>query len=333
MIQDCPDNACFNGVMPHVMDALQFGVVIVDASGQIVLWNAWMSRYSGIAQQQALGRPLHDVFPDLESKRLIEAVKYAQEHRLPSYISPSLHHTPLPLFSRIEDRPIGRRIQQLIQVIPLLQADRSRSVLIQISDQTATVNREKLLRQQSEELRRTNYLDPLTGIPNRRKLDESLSEEFRRAQRDQRPLTLILIDIDHFKRYNDHYGHPQGDQCLMRVATAIQACIKRAGDLAARYGGEEFAVLLPGMDDVKARVLAEDIRLRISALAIRHEASPVAPHISISLGVAVMVPEIGTNDISALISAADVALYEAKREGRNRGVLFSITDGSFHACA
>lgn len=319
-------------LLAQSMDAMQLGVVILDADETIILWNQWIAQHSGISCEQALSRKIDELFPELMSSRLKEAVTYACHQRLPSVLSPALHRFPLPLYRKEHDRHSNHRMQQLIHIMPLAGENSESCVLIQIRDMTATANREKLLRQQAEELKRSNYLDALTGIANRRMFDETLAEEFRRAQRAGTALALALVDIDHFKLYNDHYGHILGDQCLTRVAGGLQSCVKRAGDLAARYGGEEFGIVLPGMDETRASELAVDLCMRISALAIRHETSPVASHVTISVGVAVLKPEIGTHDFNALISSADVALYEAKKEGRNRAILFSIANGSFHAC-
>lgn len=327
MTTQAPDNNFFG----QALDQLQTGVVVLDAQGRIRLWNGWMARHAGIARAAAESRTLLELFPELSGGRLAAAIEQACRHRLASVLSPALHRAPLPLFEQPQHRALNLRLQQLIHIVPLLGPDGAVGTLLQISDMTATVNREKLLRQQAEELQRTNYLDPLTGIGNRRRFDETLAEEFRRAQRNSTPLAVALVDIDHFKLYNDYYGHVQGDRCLVRVASGLQACLKRASDLVARYGGEEFGIALPGLDAAHAALLVDDLRLRIAALGIRHEDSPVAPHVTVSIGLAVMTPEIGA-DHSALVSAADIALYQAKHEGRNRAIQFSITDGSFHAC-
>jgi diguanylate cyclase (GGDEF)-like protein len=134
--------------------------------------------------------------------------------------------------------------------------------------------------------------------------------------RDQGWLTLVMADVDHFKRYNDRYGHLAGDECLKRVAAALQSAVNRPADLVARYGGEEFAVLLPETDTTAA-LIAERCRELVAALAIRHEDSPVAPIVTLSCGVASVRPQAG-EDPSLLVAAADRALYRAKHEGRNR---------------
>ena len=158
--------------------------------------------------------------------------------------------------------------------------------------------------------------DGLTGLANRRSFDEKLDSEWRRALRLQQPLALLMLDVDHFKLYNDSYGHLGGDDCLRRVSAAIGSHIARPGDLAARYGGEEFAVILPNTDATGASNLASRIRESVVALGLIHPQSSLQ-RVTISVGVAVVVPEQGQLP-AALVSLADQALYQAKSLGRDR---------------
>lgn len=162
-----------------------------------------------------------------------------------------------------------------------------------------------------------SLLDGLTGIANRRRFEEYLDMEWKRAVRSTKPLSLIMIDIDAFKPYNDNYGHAAGDACLKRVAWTLQNGLKRSVDLAARFGGEEFAVILPETDSKGAYILAEELRSKIEALHIAHSHSPVQKHITVSMGVSTMVPK---RDIpeKTILEMADKALYQAKKKGRNR---------------
>ncbi len=169
----------------------------------------------------------------------------------------------------------------------------------------------------NEHLSRLSFADALTGLANRRRLDETLEMEWRRALRLQTPLAVVMIDIDSFKAYNDALGHLAGDQCLVAVADVIRDAANRAGDFAARYGGEEFMIVIPGSDHASATGHAENIRLACENCAIAHPNSPAGPVVTISLGVAAGVPS-ETQSLATLISQADAALYRAKSEGRNR---------------
>lgn len=177
------------------------------------------------------------------------------------------------------------------------------------------------LTQQLEELnqmlQRLSSLDGLTGIANRRHFDLILKQEWRRALRDATPLSLILIDVDFFKAYNDTYGHQMGDDCLKRVANSLKDVLKRPTDLIARYGGEEFVVLLPKTDVGGAIALAEEMRAGVEALGIAHARSQATDRVTISLGVATVTPNPDSSH-AELIAEADHALYQAKQEGRNR---------------
>gem|GEM_PF-5117561 len=161
--------------------------------------------------------------------------------------------------------------------------------------------------------------DGLTGLYNRRRFDESLEDEIRRHRREAKPLSLIMADIDHFKDYNDRYGHLEGDECIRLVARSCGRGVRRPGDRPFRYGGEEFALILPGTDGSGARTIAETIRETVEDLGLRHEASPVADHVTVSMGVATTGADDDTT-VNELVKRADDALYTAKQAGRNRVV-------------
>lgn len=173
------------------------------------------------------------------------------------------------------------------------------------------------LQQRNAELDRLSTMDGLTGIANRRHFDDVLEREWLRASREKIKLSLIMIDIDYFKLYNDNYGHQGGDDCLKQVAAALQNTICRPGDLVARYGGEEFAVILPNTPKDGAMNIAEKLCTRIRTLKIKHALSKVSDVVTISMGVATMISAPGKGE-ELLIAAADQALYEAKEEGRNQ---------------
>jgi diguanylate cyclase (GGDEF)-like protein len=168
-------------------------------------------------------------------------------------------------------------------------------------------------------LTREVTIDGLTQIANRRAFDQRLETEWQRLAREGLPISLLLCDVDFFKRYNDRYGHSSGDDCLRAVAKAIESCLRRPADLAARYGGEEFAVILPNTEKDGATHIAEQICQTIFALNIPHESSYVSDHVSISIGISSTMPERGVSPRS-LIESADKGLYLAKNQGRNRAV-------------
>lgn len=189
----------------------------------------------------------------------------------------------------------------------------------------ARVKTHLTLKQRTDELHRLASVDSLTGIANRRAFDAALDLEWRRVSRSKAALSLLLVDVDCFKRFNDHYGHQAGDDCLRAVASALDAGVRRPAETAARYGGEEFAVILPACDQDTAMTLAEKLRTNVATLHIPHAASEVSDSVTISIGVASLTKEAiaagqerPESSVLSLITAADKGLYEAKRTGRNR---------------
>ena len=202
----------------------------------------------------------------------------------------------------------------------------------------ARVKTQLRVKHMSDELRRIATIDPLTGVANRRRFDESLEREWRRGQRSNEPLALLMIDVDHFKLFNDRYGHPMGDACLCFVAKALGRTTLRPGDLVARYGGEEFAVLLPQTSRGGAEHVARSILDAVKALAIAHDASLTAPYVTVSVGIGcyddeseqpIPGPQVGralrARRLAVdLLNAADRALYGAKRAGRAQAWLLDL---------
>lgn len=166
-------------------------------------------------------------------------------------------------------------------------------------------------------LNRLVHLDSLTELANRRCFDQVLEQEWRRMERHQQPLALMMCDVDYFKRYNDAYGHQAGDDCLQKIAQAIDANVRRTGDLATRYGGEEFAVIMPNTNHYQASQVAEKIQRAMLDLQIEHQCSDVSAQVTLSIGIASTVPQ-PTYHPTHLVKVADMALYEAKVKGRNQ---------------
>lgn len=174
------------------------------------------------------------------------------------------------------------------------------------------------LKQKTDLLEKLATTDGLTRIYNRRKIDDIFASEFQRAFRSQNPISVIMIDIDHFKRYNDLYGHGQGDECLKIVASALSEPLNRPSDCIGRYGGEEFLAVLPDTDREGAIWLARKLLKNVSTMHIPHQDSHTANHVTISLGLATTIPGQGGTDAKTFLASADKLLYKAKNEGRNR---------------
>lgn len=181
----------------------------------------------------------------------------------------------------------------------------------------ARVKTHLTLKMQGDYLKQLASLDGLTGIANRRAFDLRLAEAWSHACREGETLSLLMIDIDYFKAFNDHFGHLEGDQCLCRVASILADSVNRPYDTVARFGGEEFACILPDTDAPGALKLAQHIQHNLKQLAIVHPASDVSEVLTLSIGIASLKPKIGGND-TQLIALADAALYQAKSDGRNR---------------
>lgn len=178
------------------------------------------------------------------------------------------------------------------------------------------------VRSREEELTRLSVIDGLTRIANRRKFDEVLKNEYLIGCRTCKPLSVLMIDIDYFKCFNDTYGHLAGDECLKKVAAALQGCVYRPTDLVARYGGEEFAVILPDTPENGEHVVAEKIMAEIARLAIVHDGSEVDAHLSVTIGGYTLVPSV-QHDPAFIVAQADKSLYQAKAAGRNRFIIRS----------
>jgi len=261
------------------------------------------------------------VMPDIDGMTL---VRFYRNH-------PAVKNVPVIVLSSKED-PLDKseafsngasdylvKPPDKIELIARIRAH-SRSYLAQQQRDAAfrdLRDLKKELEVKNKELERLSTTDSLMGIANRRSFDEFFDKEWRRATREEKQLSIILIDIDHFKAYNDHYGHQGGDECLRQVARKLAECLKRGGDMIARYGGEEFVVVLPNTSERGAISIAEELRAAVEALRLKHEHSSVADHVTISLGVASMIPVQGAS-LRELIAMADEALYAAKESGRNR---------------
>ncbi|WP_295958839.1 GGDEF domain-containing protein [Rhodoferax sp.] len=313
-----------------MVDALNTGLIVLNPRGEVLLWNAWVVRHSGIEAQTVLGRTLESVFANGLSLSFISALKNVLTYKLPVVLSNVLHRTPLPLYQRPEDAAKGpqQRMPQSLTLVPVRYDSANADgflVMLQIADTSSFVKRERVLQSRTEKLSREAVIDGLTGIYNRKYFDQKLAVEVSRAQRQKNPLSLVMLDVDYFKKYNDTYGHPAGDRVLQAVVGSVQSQLNRLTDVFARYGGEEFIIILPSSDQSGATQIAEKVRQAVLALQLDHARSQVAKHITVSLGVATCLGGVVCTE-TRLLDTVDKALYAAKHGGRNMVQWLSVSD-------
>ncbi len=223
----------------------------------------------------------------------------------------------LALTSLIVSAVTDERIEAQLLLVQSIESLES-----QVMERTAKLQQsETSLKQANLELEKLVNLDALTQIANRRCFDDRLRFEWERLSREQQPMSLLLLDIDYFKRYNDCYGHQTGDKCLKAIAQTVEQTLYRPADLVARYGGEEFVAILPNTDLDGAIIVAEQIRSAIANLEIPHQNSDISDRVTVSVGITSLIPN-PEQKLSTLIQQADVALYGAKQKGRNRAIVF-----------
>lgn len=298
----------------QLLQTLDNGLILLDADYQVQLWNSFMENHSGIATSHARGQNLFDLFPELPEtwlKRKIDSVFSLQsrafctweEHpRLFNFKStrPLTGHSPL--------------MYQNITLIPLSGVNgQITRVCLLVYDVTEIATRKKALESANKTLQKLSRTDKLTRLYNRGYLEECLEQEFKRCERSKRPASLILLDIDHFKTFNDTHGHAAGDEVLRAVAKAIRQA-QRSTDIAGRYGGEEFGIVLPETNQAQALLVAERLRQRIAGTVVDWEGIPL--QVTVSVGIAQYSGML--EDHQSWLEQSDKALYQAKEGGRNR---------------
>lgn len=306
----------------EVVNTLSCGLIAVGSDGRVMLWNAWMVKHSGINSADAINRQLINVFSESVSPAFFSALKNTLEYGLPVVLSTALHRSPLPLFHSLEPELKQARMYQSITIAPMRSFNGEACCLIQISDSSTSIKREKILRSHSELLKKEAVTDSLTEVYNRRFFDSHYEMAVANARRQQTSLAVFMIDIDHFKSYNDHYGHLAGDEAIKRVARTLKLQLSRATDMVARYGGEEFVVIMPHLDRKMALQFAEKMCNAVSGLAIPHIKATHFDCLTISIGVCSGIPSSDDN----LLNRADAALYQAKVKGRNQYVYISLSE-------
>lgn len=311
------------------LDALDAGIALFDADDRLVLCSGrFRDQFAGMSDLLQPGLTYESMLREAAARGLVPEAA----GREAAWVDDRLRERARPQGALQRQAPDGRWLRVVDQRLP------DGSVLSFFTDITDLVEREQQLRRlnaerdaYARELRAANaqleqlsHTDALTGLANRRLFDRRLQQECRRAQRHGLELSLLMIDVDHFKRFNDRHGHPGGDACLRRIAAVLGRCVQRSSDLVARYGGEEFALLLPHADAEAAALLAQRCLQAIDEEAIEHGDSPVAPHVTLSIGVASLrAPQLAT-----LLGAADEALYRAKQRGRHRAEFASGADAT-----
>jgi diguanylate cyclase (GGDEF)-like protein/PAS domain S-box-containing protein len=285
----------------QIFDASADAIWVINADLKVIKANRSMLKLLGKTRNEVVGGKCFELFPLPfcgTERCMVKCIKGGSQT-----IEVDVEHTPTggtPSSFIVTGSPFRGLEGETLGMVSVFKDITERKVAERVMQQLAN-------------------LDGLTLVANRRRFDEYIAVEWKRAARERTDLSFILCDVDHFKLYNDRYGHPAGDDCLKRVAAAIGDRLKRPADLVARYGGEEFAIVLPNTHAAGAIHVAETICHHIESLRLRHEGAGTAEVITLSLGVASVIP---TRDltVAALIRAADLALYEAKRSGRNRVV-------------
>ena len=285
----------YRGLLEAAPDAM----VVVNEAGDIVLLNLQAEKQFDYRRDELLGQKVTNIIPEGFAERLV-----ADGLRSPAEALAQQIGTGIELTGRRKD---GTQFPMEIMLSPL---ESEEGVLVTTAIRDISVR--KALEQLSQH-------DGLTNLANRRFFDVYLTGQIAVARRHRRTLSLVMLDVDHFKAYNDHYGHQAGDACLKQIAAALFSCCRRPADLVARYGGEEFTMVLPDTELGGAALIAEAAREAVAKLKIPNEHAASGPYVSISGGVAVLLRDA---DISAqqLIAAADQTLYRAKQLGRNRMV-------------
>jgi len=289
---------------------------VLDPRGRVTIWNGACEALTGLKAADVIGTSEHwrgfykEARPCLADLILQDRIEVVEE--LYTTVSDLQVSRGAIVAENWCVMPVsGRRLYVSVEAVPIRAADgQLLGVLEAVRDLTATKEAEAKLRSLAG-------LDALTGIANRRTFNDILASEWRRAMRARNPVSLLIVDIDHFKQFNDSLGHQRGDECLRAVAEAMANVASRAGDLPARYGGEEFAIVLPATDRAGAALIAENVRAAIEHREIQHPLSSVGPHVTVSIGAATVAP-VMTDRVEKLVCFADVALYRAKEGGRNQ---------------
>jgi diguanylate cyclase (GGDEF)-like protein/PAS domain S-box-containing protein len=297
-----------------LMEMLAIPAFVLDTGCKVMIWNRACERLTGVPGSEVLGTSDHwRSFYDEPRPSLADLVIQHRtdeiRHIYPRQLKDSHASSNLSAESWCDMPRVGRRCYLAADASPILDEG---GALVAVVQTLRDMTDEKMAQIKLEQLATR---DGLTGLANRRCFDETLHAEWARAMRQKQPLSLLMVDVDNFKAYNDANGHLGGDECLKRIASAVASEL-RANDLVARYGGEEFAVILPNQSLKGAAIVAERIRCRVERLKVPNGGAS-AGHVTVSIGAATAIASPDTHP-SQLVGIADAALYRAKHMGRNR---------------
>ena len=300
-----------------MVESLDVGLIVLDRQYRVRVWNRFISNHSGLSASRAIGRVLFEIFPEIPQRWFQQKVEPVYVLRARAFTTWELR----PCLFRFRNyRPItgpAEFMYQNVTVIPLVSTDGTvNHIGVIVYDVTDMAVSRLELGKANAELERLSRTDRLTGLNNRGYLEECLAAEFRRVGRTKRPTSLVMFDIDHFKRVNDTYGHPAGDEVIRQTSRLLRETM-RLTDIAGRYGGEEFVVVLIETGGQDACIFAERLRNTIASSPVTHEDDSIS--YTISLGIAELTEDMANQ--AQWLEAADSALYASKHGGRNRTTL------------
>jgi len=295
-----------------IVDMLPLGVFLLDESGLVCGWNTWLADKTGIVRQEALGKTLQQLYPGFDKPRFTWALQEVFANGSPQILSQALNQYLIPIKIKVMGYHGISLMQQKVQISLFVAANEARLALISIVDVTENVIRSQALSDAARSLKESNNRDALTGLYNRRFMNEWLDQRLKESRSIQHQIACLVLDIDHFKMINDTFGHQLGDQVLQDFSRLLSGRLREC-DVFVRYGGEEFVVLL-----VKCSLAGGIARAQELIKAVRSTSIGTLPAggVTCSAGVAVYDPKMPCSS-EMLLSQADAQLYQAKRNGRD----------------
>jgi diguanylate cyclase (GGDEF)-like protein/PAS domain S-box-containing protein len=297
-----------------LMEHLAVAAFVLDHAARVIIWNKACERLTGVPASEVIGtaehwKALYDKERPCLADLLLQGRLNEAKELYEAWSDTEVNPHGLSAENWCVMPRLGKRCYLAFDVGPIYD---DHGDVMAVVETLRDLSAHKRMETELEDLAGR---DALTAIANRRTFDRKLDEEWRRAMRHETPLSLLLIDVDYFKQFNDAHGHSKGDECLKLVARCVHAMALRGGDVAARIRGEEYALILPHTPNEDAMLLAERLRQTVEAMRIQHSASPISRYVTVSVGVMTTQPGM---DIHEFVTMADIALYAAKKNGRNR---------------